>query len=122
MLTTHNIQEADQLCDRIAIMNYGKIVAIERPERLKQTIKSSTSVEVAFSRTVEKSQLQFEDVNKIEIKGDKLRLYTDKPENVIPLIVEYSNVTQNKVLSLNTLGPDLEDVFVRLTGETNENT
>jgi len=116
LLTTHNIQEADQLCDRIAIMNYGKIVAIERPERLKRTIKSSTSVEVAFSEAVEKNQLQFKDVNKIETRGDRLRLYTDKPEDVIPLLVEYSNATQNKVLSLNTLGPDLEDVFVRLTG------
>ncbi len=122
LLTTHNIQEADQLCDRIAIMNYGKIVAIERPEKLKRTIKSSTSVEVAFSEAVEKNQLQFEDVNKIETRGDRLRLYTDKPENVIPLLVEYSNATQNKVLSLNTLGPDLEDVFVRLTGGTHENT
>ncbi len=122
LLTTHNIQEADQLCDRIAIMNYGKIIAVERPERLKRTIKSSTSVEVAFSSPVEKNQLQFKDVNKIETRGDRLRLYTDKPENVIPLLVEYSNATQNKVLSLNTLGPDLEDVFVRLTGGTHEST
>lgn len=122
LLTTHNIQEADQLCDRIAIMNYGKIIAVERPERLKRTIKSSTSVEIAFSSPVEKNQLQFKDVNKIETRGDRLRLYTDKPENVIPLLVEYSNATQNKVLSLNTLGPDLEDVFVRLTGGTHEST
>ncbi len=116
LLTTHNIQEADLLCDRIAIMNYGKIVVVERPEKLKRTIKSSTSVEVAFSENVEKNQLQFEDVNKIERKGDKLRLYTDKPENVIPQLVGYSEITENKILSLNTLGPDLEDVFVRLTG------
>jgi ABC-2 type transport system ATP-binding protein len=117
LLTTHNIQEADLLCDRIAIMNYGKIVAVERPEKLKRTIKSSTSVEVAFSREVEEDQLQFGDVNKIERKGDRVRLYTDKPENIIPQLVEYSNVTENRILSLNTLGPDLEDVFVRLTGE-----
>jgi ABC-2 type transport system ATP-binding protein len=116
LLTTHNIQEADLLCDRIAIMNYGKIVAVERPEKLKRTIKSSTSVEVAFSIRVEEDQLQFGDVNRIEKKGDRLRLYTDKPENIIPQLVEYSNVTENKILSLNTLGPDLEDVFVRLTG------
>ena len=116
LLTTHNIQEADLLCDRIAIMNYGKIVAIERPEKLKRTIKSSTSVEVAFSKKVEEPQLQCEDINKIERRGDRLRLYTDKPENVIPYLVEYSKATENKILSLNTLGPDLEDVFVRLTG------
>lgn len=122
LLTTHNISEADQLCDRIAIMNYGKIVAIERPERLKRVVESSTSVEVAFSGKVEKEELLFEDVNKIELQGDKFRLYTDRPENVIPAVVVYADATQNKVISLNTLGPDLEDVFLRLTeGESNEN-
>lgn len=120
LLTTHNIQEADLLCDRIAIMNHGTIVAVERPQELKRTIKSSTSVEVAFSKNVEKSQLQFDDVNKIEKKGDKLRIYTDKPENLIPDLVEYSQATGNRILSLNTVGPDLEDVFVWLTGENHE--
>ncbi|KYK38035.1 MAG: ATP-binding cassette domain-containing protein [Theionarchaea archaeon] len=120
LLTTHNISEADQLCDRIAIMNYGRIVAIERPERLKRVVESSTSIEVAFSEKVEKEELLFEDVNKIEQKGDKFRLYTDRPENVIPAVVAYADATQNKVISLNTLGPDLEDVFLRLTaGESN---
>ncbi|MGC1121717.1 MAG: ATP-binding cassette domain-containing protein [Candidatus Methanofastidiosia archaeon] len=116
LLTTHNLQEADELCDRIAIMNHGKIVAIERPENLKRTIKSSTSIEVAFTQKVKEHDVYFESVNKIERKGDRLRLYTEAPEIVIPLVVDYANRTQNPILSLNTLGPDLEDVFLRVTG------
>ena len=116
LLTTHNIQEADQLCDKIAIMNHGKIVAIERPEKLKRIVKSSTSVEVAFVKNVEEPGLSCEDINKIEKKGDKLRLYTDKPERVIPFLVDYARSTANEIISLHTLGPDLEDIFVRLTG------
>jgi ABC-2 type transport system ATP-binding protein len=116
LLTTHNIQEADQLCDKIAIMNHGKIVAIERPEKLKRIVKSSTSVEVAFLKNVEENKLSCEDINKIEKKGDKLRLYTDKPERVIPFLVDYARSTSNEIISLHTLGPDLEDIFVRLTG------
>lgn len=116
LLTTHNIQEADQLCDKIAIMNHGKIVAIERPEKLKRIVKSSTSVEVAFLKNVEETELSCEDINKIEKKGDKLRLYTDKPERVIPFLVDYARSTANEIISLHTLGPDLEDIFVRLTG------
>lgn len=116
LLTTHNLQEADELCDRIAIMNHGKIVAIERPENLKRTIKSSTSIEVAFAQKVKEDDVWFESVNKIERKGDRLRLYTEAPEIVIPLVVDYANRTQNPILSLNTLGPDLEDVFLRVTG------
>ncbi len=50
ILTTHNIEEANQLCDKVAIMNHGKIVAIDRPEKLKNTFKSTASVEVAFDR------------------------------------------------------------------------
>ena len=115
LLTTHNIQEADLLCDRIGIMNCGTIVVIERPEKLKRIVKSSTSIEVAFAEHVEKGDLQFADVNKIELRGDKFKLYTDTPENVILALVEYAHSTQNKVISLNTLGPDLEDVFLRLT-------
>ena len=116
LLTTHNIQEADQLCDKIAIMNHGKIVAIERPEKLKRIVKSSTSVEVAFVKDVEETGLSCEDINKIEKKGDKLRLYTDKPERVIPFLVDHARSTANEIISLHTLGPDLEDIFVRLTG------
>jgi hypothetical protein len=65
---------------------------------------------------VEENKLSCEDINKIEKKGDKLRLYTDKPERVIPFLVDYARSTANEIISLHTLGPDLEDIFVRLTG------
>ncbi|MBU7022741.1 MAG: hypothetical protein HXS40_01130 [Theionarchaea archaeon] len=45
-----------------------------------------------------------------------MRLYTETPEIVIPLVVDYARRTQNFILSLNTVGPDLEDVFLRVTG------
>jgi ABC-2 type transport system ATP-binding protein len=115
LLTTHNIQEADELCDRIAIMNKGKIVAIERPENLKRIVKSSMSVEVAFLNTVT-GLLKFDHVNRVEKKGDKFKLYTDSPSEVIPQVVKYAEDTGNTVLALNTVGPTLEDVFVQLTG------
>ena len=114
LLTTHNIQEADQLCDTIAIMNRGKIVAIERPENLKRIVKSSMSVEVAFSES-SVNPPDLDEVNHIEQKGDRYKLYTDKPEDIIPQLVEYAQKKYTKIISLNTLGADLEDVFIRLT-------
>jgi len=114
LLTTHNIQEADQLCDTIAIMNRGEIVAIERPENLKRIVKSSMSVEVAFSESSVKVP-DLDEVNHIEQKGDRYKLYTDKPEDIIPQLVKYAQKKNTKIISLNTLGADLEDVFVRLT-------
>jgi ABC-2 type transport system ATP-binding protein len=114
LLTTHNIQEADQLCDTIAIMNQGRIVAIERPENLKRIVKSSMSVEVAFSES-EVRLPEFDSVNHTEHKGDRYKLYTDKPEDVIPQLVAFAQKNNTTIISLNTLGADLEDVFLRLT-------
>ena len=119
LLTTHNIQEADQLCDTIAIMNQGRIVAIERPENLKRIVKSSMSVEVAFSESAVKIP-DLDHVNHVEQKGDRYKLYTDKPEEVIPQLVRYAEKMNTKIISLNTLGADLEDVFLRLTRGENK--
>ncbi|GAH33231.1 unnamed protein product, partial [marine sediment metagenome] len=114
-LTTHNIEEANLLCDRVAIMNYGRIVTINRPEKLRHTIQSTTSVEVAFKKNVDLNELKFEGVTTVEKIGDKFKFYTEKPEDIIPLLVQYSRNSRNKIISLNTLGPSLEDVFVKLT-------
>jgi len=119
-LTTHNMEEADQICDRIAIINYGKIVAIEYPEKLKHLIKSAISIEVAFDRKVEKDKLIFNRVNKVERIGDKLRLYTEHPDEVIPMLVKYTESSGNKIISLNTLKSSLEDVFLELTRKKRE--
>jgi len=119
-LTTHNIEEANILCDRTAIMNYGRIVAIDSPEKLKSAIQSTSSVAVAFRKTVELEALQFKGVSSVEKEGDKYRLYSREVEKVIPKLVHYAEETGNTVISLKTLGPSLEDVFVKLTkgGET----
>jgi len=118
ILTTHNIEEASQLCDRVAIMNHGKIVALDRPEKLKHTFKSTASVEVAFNREVKTEELQFGGVvTEVKKIGDKVRLYGERIEEVIPMLVKYSNSSGSKIISLNTLAPNLEDVFVRLTRE-----
>jgi len=114
LLTTHNIEEAGQLCDRIAIMNHGKIVSIERPEKLKHLIKTAISIEVSFDKQVEKDKLMFSNVIKIEKMGDKLKLYTEHPEDVITELVKYSQSSGNRIISLNTLTPKLEDIFLEL--------
>jgi len=118
ILTTHNIEEANQLCDRVAIMNHGRIVAIDSPEKLKSTFQSTASIEVAFDREVKVEELSFGDVV-MDMKkvGDKIRLYGKSTGEVIPRLVEYSQAYGNKIISLNTLAPNLEDVFVNLTKE-----
>jgi len=117
-LTTHDIEEANVSCDRVAIINKGKIAAIDTPERLKKTIQSVQSVEVAFDKTSPKilSELEkIQSVNEVCKQGDKFKLYTNDPANVLSGLWEYANANDLKPISLSTLGPSLEEVFVKLT-------
>lgn len=115
ILTTHNIEEADQLCDRVAIMNHGRIVAVDRPEKLRHAFQSTASIEVAFNREVRADELLFDGVSEVKKIGDKLRLYSENTEEVIPMLIKYSQSSGSKIISINTLSPNLEDVFVKLT-------
>jgi ABC-2 type transport system ATP-binding protein len=118
-LTTHNIEEANVMCDRVAIINKGNIVAIDSPESLKKTIQSVQSIEVSFDHNSanqldELSRLSM--VNETQKAGDKFKLYTENPSEVIDAVVAFAHMHNLKILSITTLGPSLEDVFVRLTG------
>ena len=118
-LTTHNIEEANQTCDRVAIINRGRIAAIDSPERLKKTIQSVQSVEVAFERggaRVLSDLAGLPMVSEARKVGDKVRLYTEDPGGLLREIVTYADSHQDRVVSAMTLGPTLEDVFIRLTG------
>jgi len=118
-LTTHNIEEANLACDRVAIINRGHIAAIDSPERLKHTIRSVQSIEVAFEPVslVRVDDLeQIPRVSEVRKQGDKFRLITEDPPGVLDGVMEYAKDHHIRVISVNTLGPSLEDVFIRLTG------
>ena len=118
-LTTHNIEEANVLCDRVAIIDKGHIAAIDAPERLKKTIESVQSIEVSFdgsspTRLDELRRIPM--VNEARKEGDKFRLFTEDPSEVIDGVMAYAHSHNTRVISITTLGPSLEDVFVKLTG------
>jgi len=115
ILTTHNIEEASRLCERVCIINKGKVLVIDAPEHLRSTFEKVQSVEVCFDRKVDCGIFSAECVTKAEEAGDKLRIYTSDPDKVIEHIMEIKEEKNLKILSLATLGPTLEDVFVKLT-------
>lgn len=135
-LTTHQIEEANQLCDRVAIINHGQIAAIDTPEQLKQALRRVQSVEVALEPDVREPQTlasSVEPLNAGQIHaqalanlpgvttsvkmGDKWRLYTEDPSGLLPQVMEYAKSQKLRVVSLSTLGPSLEDVFLEITGQ-----
>jgi ABC-2 type transport system ATP-binding protein len=117
-LTTHNMEEANQLCDRIAIINHGRIAAIDTPEKLRMESSGLNSVEVSFEKPVIVEELtKIESVREVRKTGDKMRLYTDQPSTVLERIVDFARSRGLKIVTLNTLGPTLEDVFLKLVKE-----
>jgi ABC-2 type transport system ATP-binding protein len=119
-LTTHQIEEANQLCDRVAIINYGQIAAIGTPERLKRAFQRVQSVEVALEPDGQAHGaplLALPGVTTSVKMGDKWRLYTEDPSALLPLVMDYARAKDLRVVSLSTLGPSLEDVFLEITGQ-----
>lgn len=117
-LSTHNMEEASQLCDRIAIINHGKIAAIDNPENLRMKSSGLKSVEVSFNKPVSANELsKISNVTEAKKVGDKIRLYTDEPHSVINSLIDYTRSKGLTVISLNTLAPTLEDVFIKLIKE-----
>ena len=119
-MTTHQIEEANQLCDRVAIINHGKIAAIDTPEKLKQTFQQVQSVEISFTLSpngLEEKLTTLPDVSTVLKIGDKWRLYTDSPPDLLPHLIKFTEIEKLDIVSLNTLAPSLEDVFLQITGQ-----
>jgi len=118
-LTTHNMEEANQLCDRIAIINHGKIAAIDSPERLRLRSSGLQSIEVSFDKLVSVEDLsKVHGVKEAKKTGDKIRLYVDEPSATLDKLVDFARSKRLRIISLNTLAPTLEDVFLKLVKES----
>jgi ABC-2 type transport system ATP-binding protein len=120
LLTTHQIEMADQLCDRVAIIHHGQIVVTDSPERLKWAFEGKRSVEAALDPPAPahyQALAALAGVTDSVKQGNKVRLYTADPSALLREVMDYAQAQDLRVLSLNTLGPSLEDVFLAITGQ-----
>ncbi|MCH7647710.1 MAG: ATP-binding cassette domain-containing protein [Nitrosopumilus sp.] len=119
-LTTHYMEEADQLCDRIGIIDDGKIQVIDSPENLKKAMGNeviSLIFEEGENRDSFLSELEkIEFVNKINKDGSKLTLFASNGTEVIPKIFQISSKLNIKITSISLTQPTLDDVFISYTG------
>ena len=117
-LTTHNMDEASELCDRVAIINHGKLVAIDTPERLRIGGSRFHVVEIGFEKPVAPKTLsQLPNADKVEGAGNKIRIYTENPCSLVASIVDLTRSHSLTMVSLNIQPPSLEEAFIRLTQE-----
>ena len=117
VLTTHYMDEADRLCDRIAIMDYGKIVALDTSPKLKQTLAGDVIVVKgnnleALSALVVK-QLGLEKVAQV---NGTLEITAYNGKSLLPRVVEIASQNNIFIESIILREPNLEDVFLHYTG------
>jgi ABC-2 type transport system ATP-binding protein len=117
ILTTHYMDEADKLCDRIAIVDYGKIVALDKTGQLKDRLEG----DIIFAKTDKAKELS-KKLSKIEWTKDLklfeggLKLIVKDGEAIIPRIVEIAASSGIHIESISIREPTLEDVFLHYTG------
>ncbi len=116
-LTTHNMDEANRLCDRVGIIRAGKIAAIDSPERLKRTIDRMLIIEAGFDRPVEAAVFAgLPGIDRASKLGDTWRFETADTDAAIASVVTAARSSGVRILSLSTLAPTLDEVYLRLTG------
>jgi ABC-2 type transport system ATP-binding protein len=120
MLTTHYMEEADHLCDRVAIMDHGRILALDTPAALKQSIGADTIVTVKanadLDRLAELLARDVEGVTRSRIAGDKLELHMQAGDRLVPRIVLSAERGGFDLVDVSIAEPSLETVFINLTG------
>jgi ABC-2 type transport system ATP-binding protein len=111
-VTTHDMAEADELCDRLAVMNSGKFAVVGSPEDLKATV-GGDMVRVQYSSANGAPTLPSDLGSIMSSDGGDLKILTKNGEKAIPGIVEYLEKTGVSVESISLSKPTLEDVFVK---------
>jgi ABC-2 type transport system ATP-binding protein len=120
LLTTHYMEEADRLCDRIAIVDHGTLVALGTPVELKQSVPGSNVVEVQFARESDewKPRLQaLADVTEVQSQSAGVyRVLTSNGSQTTTQLVELASGLGEQLTSLSVQNTSLDDVFVHYTG------
>jgi ABC-2 type transport system ATP-binding protein len=111
VLTTHYMDEAENLCDRIAIMDYGKIIALGTPEHLKRSLKGESIVLKVSHAEKAKAIL-----NKAKVVDGRIVLYTKNVDKELPRILYKLKRNRIDVYEASIRRPTLNDVFLSLTG------
>ena len=117
-LTTHYMEEADQLCDRIGIIDHGQIQAIDTPENMKNALGHEViSLEYENSSNDFVSKIkQIELVTNVKENDRFLTVYASKGTEVIPKIFQIATDLKTQIISISLTRPSLDDVFVSYTG------
>jgi ABC-2 type transport system ATP-binding protein len=121
MLTTHYMEEADKLCDRLAIMDHGKVLALDTPAELKRGVDADTIVTVKAEGDPEVMGLAFtrriDGVTRTRSVPGGVELHAQSVDRLVPRVVEAAEAEGFALADLSVAEPTLETVFIGLTGK-----
>jgi ABC-2 type transport system ATP-binding protein len=117
LITTHYIEEAERLCDRVAIVDYGRIIKTGTPRELKHSSAGTTRIEVRLARPLNNGVLNtLEGVADCRDFDGTYVMHSTLPPRTIVALVKQLEAENNELQSLEMFSPSLEDVFIELTG------
>ena len=119
VMTTHYMEEADKLCERIAIIDRGQLLELDTPQALKARAPGGTLVEISLSGNVDgiaETAKNVEGVLRAETLGSLLRVYSDRGGRVISPLIQLAEERGMTVTNISLTEPSLETLFVSRTG------
>ncbi len=119
LLTTHYIEEAERLCDRVAIVDQGRIIEMGTPREIQQRTLGNSFIEVHTAAELPESLPTFADCEKVTIGGDRKSLvaHSTRPARTMVDLVKWIDQTGMELVDIHLKRPTLEDVFIELTGK-----
>ncbi|HWD18199.1 MAG TPA: ATP-binding cassette domain-containing protein [Verrucomicrobiae bacterium] len=119
LVTTHYMDEADKLCDRIAIVDHGKLVALDTPHNLKASVAGKNILEVGFSQTPDgwtDVLRRLPDVADVTVTDKIFRITSDNSPKTVAALLDAARAAGIDLTSLTVQSTTLDDVFVHYTG------
>jgi ABC-2 type transport system ATP-binding protein len=117
LLTTHYIEEAERLCDRVAIVDQGRVIALGTPRELKHASAGKTRIEVRLAKPVADGALsRLDGVTDCRVFDGAYSMHSSQPPQTIVALVKQLEAEGNELQSLEMFSPSLEDAFIELTG------
>jgi ABC-2 type transport system ATP-binding protein len=119
-LTTHYLEEADILCDRVAILIKGSIVRVGSPGALKSAVEEESVIEILFDGELmgleKELSSSLPEVRIMSFDRNKLRIYGGEPATIYDTLVSFAKNKNIRIRSINSIKPTLEDAFIKITG------
>jgi ABC-2 type transport system ATP-binding protein len=120
--TTHVLTEAEYICDEIAIMNRGKIIAVDTPQELKNRFGSEKTIKIHLSQVQEKIHNLLKDVKDCKIDfntGTNITIHSDESEIVLLKILQILNENGISIEDLTAMPTNLEEIFLKVVEDSN---